>query len=164
MQKQEPGTSNIEVSALALRTDLITRINWNSHFCSSTTTPGNGGNFIDTANFYASWLPRTLLRRRRKFPGILIASETASSASEPRKSAIFTRECRTVANRNGVSTAVTILRGAIVAICGLHRLSTLASFALIGSGECSSSFLWSMRRAGPDFAPAFTCTTTKAFT
>src|ERR1700730_8055980 len=103
MQKQEPGTSNIEVSALALRTDLITRINWNSHFCSSTTTPGNGGNFIDTANFYASWLPRTLLRRRRNFPDILIASETASSASEPRKSAIF-------------------LGGAIVAICGLHRL------------------------------------------
>jgi hypothetical protein len=77
---------------------------------------------MDTANFHASWLPRTLLRRRRKFPDILIASETGSSASEPRKSAIFTRECRTVANRNRVSTGVTILGGAIVAICGLHRL------------------------------------------
>jgi hypothetical protein len=64
---------------------------------------------MDTANFHASWLPRTLLRRRRKFPDILIASETGSSASEPRKSAIFTRECRTVANRNRVSTGVTIL-------------------------------------------------------
>ena len=32
MQKQEPGTSNIEVSALALRTDLITRINWEQSF------------------------------------------------------------------------------------------------------------------------------------
>jgi hypothetical protein len=32
MQKQEPGTTNIEVSALALRTDLITRINWEQSF------------------------------------------------------------------------------------------------------------------------------------
>jgi|HubBroStandDraft_4_1064222.scaffolds.fasta_scaffold10119_2 hypothetical protein len=32
MQKQEPGTINIEVSALALRTDLITRINREQSF------------------------------------------------------------------------------------------------------------------------------------
>jgi len=45
MQKQEPGTTDIEVSALALRTDLITRINWEQSFLLFDHYAGEGRKF-----------------------------------------------------------------------------------------------------------------------
>ncbi len=58
MNKQKLGKTGIEVSALALGTDLIgTRINQEQSFLLFNRYVANGGNFLDTANFYASWLP-----------------------------------------------------------------------------------------------------------
>ena len=58
MQRQKLGTTEIEVSALALGTDLIgTRIDREQSFRLFDHYAENGGNFLDTANFYASWLP-----------------------------------------------------------------------------------------------------------
>jgi aryl-alcohol dehydrogenase-like predicted oxidoreductase len=58
MQRQKLGTTNIEVSALALGTDLVgTRIDRQQSFRLFDYYSDHGGNFLDTANFYASWLP-----------------------------------------------------------------------------------------------------------
>jgi aryl-alcohol dehydrogenase-like predicted oxidoreductase len=52
------GQSSVEVSALALGSDLIgSRINHEQSFKLLDYFRGNGGTLIDTANFYASWLP-----------------------------------------------------------------------------------------------------------
>jgi len=58
MKKQKLGSSQLEVSALALGTDLIgSRIDRSTSFALFDFYLENGGNFLDTANFYASWLP-----------------------------------------------------------------------------------------------------------
>ncbi|HEX3444144.1 MAG TPA: aldo/keto reductase, partial [Chthoniobacterales bacterium] len=58
MEKLRLGRSNLAVSALALGTDLIgTKIDRAASFALFDFYYGNGGNFLDTANFYASWLP-----------------------------------------------------------------------------------------------------------
>jgi aryl-alcohol dehydrogenase-like predicted oxidoreductase len=52
------GRSKIEVSALALGTDLIgSKINQETSFSLFDFFRDNGGTLVDTANFYASWLP-----------------------------------------------------------------------------------------------------------
>jgi aryl-alcohol dehydrogenase-like predicted oxidoreductase len=52
------GTSKVEVSALALGTDLIgSRIERERSFALLDTFHEQGGNFLDTGNFYASWIP-----------------------------------------------------------------------------------------------------------
>ena len=52
------GKSAIEVSSLCLGTDSIgSKINQKTSFQIMDFYQENGGNFIDTANFYASWLP-----------------------------------------------------------------------------------------------------------
>lgn len=58
MKKSRLGRSNLEVSALALGTDLIgSKIDRAASFALFDFYYGKGGNFLDTANFYASWLP-----------------------------------------------------------------------------------------------------------
>jgi aryl-alcohol dehydrogenase-like predicted oxidoreductase len=58
VKKLKLGKSGLEVSALALGTDLIgSKINRASSFALFDFYHGQGGNFLDTANFYASWLP-----------------------------------------------------------------------------------------------------------
>ncbi len=58
MNKQKLGKSGLEVSALALGTDLIgSKISRNTSFALFDFYREKGGNFLDTANFYASWLP-----------------------------------------------------------------------------------------------------------
>jgi len=58
MEKIKLGLSDIEVSALCLGTDSIgSKINQQTSFQLMDYFQEKGGNFIDTANFYASWLP-----------------------------------------------------------------------------------------------------------
>ena len=58
MKRLQLGTSKVEVSALALGTDLIgSRIDRERSFALLDTFHEQGGNFIDTGNFYASWIP-----------------------------------------------------------------------------------------------------------
>lgn len=58
MEKVKLGTSNLEVSALALGTDVIgSKINLTTSFALFDFFQEKGGTFLDTANFYASWLP-----------------------------------------------------------------------------------------------------------
>jgi aryl-alcohol dehydrogenase-like predicted oxidoreductase len=58
LKKVKLGTSSLEVSALALGTDLIgSKINRAASFALFDFYKEKGGNFLDTANFYASWLP-----------------------------------------------------------------------------------------------------------
>lgn len=58
MKKVKLGTSNLEVSALALGTDSIgSKIDRRESFALLDFYRGKGGTFLDTANFYASWLP-----------------------------------------------------------------------------------------------------------
>jgi aryl-alcohol dehydrogenase-like predicted oxidoreductase len=58
MEKIKPGQSDIEVSVLCLGTDSIgSKINQETSFQIMDFYHEKGGNFIDTANFYASWLP-----------------------------------------------------------------------------------------------------------
>lgn len=58
MKKIKLGNSGLEVSALCLGTDSIgSRIDRETSFKLLDLFLENGGNFIDTANFYASWLP-----------------------------------------------------------------------------------------------------------
>ncbi len=58
MKKQKLGKSRLEVSALALGTDLIgSKIDRATSFALFDLYREKGGNFLDTANFYASWLP-----------------------------------------------------------------------------------------------------------
>jgi aryl-alcohol dehydrogenase-like predicted oxidoreductase len=52
------GSTDIEVSALCLGTDSIgSKIDAQASFELLDLFAGHGGTFIDTANFYASWLP-----------------------------------------------------------------------------------------------------------
>lgn len=58
MKKERLGKSGLEVSALALGTDLIgSKLNRTTSFGLFDFYREKGGNFLDTANFYASWLP-----------------------------------------------------------------------------------------------------------
>ncbi|MGA9888913.1 MAG: aldo/keto reductase [Candidatus Acidiferrales bacterium] len=58
MKKEKLGKSGLEVSALALGTDLIgSKIDRSTSFALFDLFREKGGNFLDTANFYASWLP-----------------------------------------------------------------------------------------------------------
>ncbi len=58
MKKVKLGTSNLEVSVLALGTDSIgSKIDRRASFALLDFYRGKGGTFLDTANFYASWLP-----------------------------------------------------------------------------------------------------------
>jgi aryl-alcohol dehydrogenase-like predicted oxidoreductase len=58
MKKSKLGKSNLEVSALVLGTDLIgSKIDRAASFALFDFYRSKGGNFLDTANFYASWLP-----------------------------------------------------------------------------------------------------------
>jgi aryl-alcohol dehydrogenase-like predicted oxidoreductase len=58
MEKQKLGNTNIEVSALALGTDLIgSKIDRTQSFVLFDFYTEHSGNFLDTANFYASWFP-----------------------------------------------------------------------------------------------------------
>ena len=58
MEKARLGKSNLQVSALAIGTDLIgSKINIENSFKLFDFYKDQGGNFIDTANFYSSWFP-----------------------------------------------------------------------------------------------------------
>ncbi|MDR3702656.1 MAG: aldo/keto reductase [Candidatus Sulfopaludibacter sp.] len=58
MQKVRLGSSNLEVSALCFGTDLIgSKIDRQTSFRLLDLFREAGGTFIDTGNFYASWLP-----------------------------------------------------------------------------------------------------------
>ncbi len=58
MKKQKLGKSNVEVSALAMGTDLIgSRIDQATSFQLFDFFEQSGGTLIDTANMYACWLP-----------------------------------------------------------------------------------------------------------
>jgi aryl-alcohol dehydrogenase-like predicted oxidoreductase len=58
VKKIKLGTSNLEVSALAIGTDLIgSRIDRATAFKLFDFFEENGGTFIDTANMYSCWLP-----------------------------------------------------------------------------------------------------------
>lgn len=58
MKRQLLGNSPIEVSALALGTDLIgSKFDRSRSFALLDFYYERGGNFLDTANFYASWYP-----------------------------------------------------------------------------------------------------------
>jgi len=58
VKRQKLGSSSIEVSALALGTDLIgSKIDRSRSFALLDFYYEKGGNFLDTANFYASWYP-----------------------------------------------------------------------------------------------------------
>ena len=58
MQKTILGASKLEVSALAMGSDVLgSKIDQKSTFALLDFYHSQGGNFIDTGNFYASWLP-----------------------------------------------------------------------------------------------------------
>src|SRR6266567_6600175 len=58
MQKMKLGKSAVQVSALCLGTDLIgSKIDRETSFRLLDLFREKGGTFIDTGNFYASWLP-----------------------------------------------------------------------------------------------------------
>ncbi len=58
MEKVKLGDSGLEVSALCLGTDSIgSRIDQEMSFKLLDVYRDRGGSFVDTANFYASWLP-----------------------------------------------------------------------------------------------------------
>jgi aryl-alcohol dehydrogenase-like predicted oxidoreductase len=58
MKKEKLGNSDLEVSALAMGSDVLgSKIDKDSTFSLLDYYVGEGGNFIDTGNFYASWLP-----------------------------------------------------------------------------------------------------------
>lgn len=58
MEKVKLGKSNLEVSALAIGSDLIgSRIDRETSFELFDFFSQNGGTLIDTANFYSSWYP-----------------------------------------------------------------------------------------------------------
>ena len=58
MKKVKLGRTNIEVSALAMGSDLIgSRIDRETSFRLFDFFSENGGTLIDTANMYACWLP-----------------------------------------------------------------------------------------------------------
>lgn len=58
MEKVKLGQSAIEVSVLCLGTDSLgSKINQETSFQIMDLYREKGGNFIDTANFYASWVP-----------------------------------------------------------------------------------------------------------
>ena len=58
MKKLSLGQSDIQVSALCLGTDSLgSKINRQASFELMNLFEEGGGNFLDTANFYASWLP-----------------------------------------------------------------------------------------------------------
>jgi aryl-alcohol dehydrogenase-like predicted oxidoreductase len=58
MQKIQLGTSELQVSALALGTDVLgSKVDPETTFALLDFYQSKGGNFIDTGNFYASWLP-----------------------------------------------------------------------------------------------------------
>jgi aryl-alcohol dehydrogenase-like predicted oxidoreductase len=58
VKKQLLGKTKVEVSALAMGTDLIgSRIDQATSFRLFDYFAGNGGTLIDTANMYACWLP-----------------------------------------------------------------------------------------------------------
>jgi aryl-alcohol dehydrogenase-like predicted oxidoreductase len=58
VKKQKLGKSSIEASALAIGSDLIgSKIPKEDAFRLFDFYAGKGGNFIDTANMYACWLP-----------------------------------------------------------------------------------------------------------
>src|SRR4051812_32822723 len=58
MQTLTLGSSNVEVSALCFGTDLIgSKIDRETSFRLLDLFREHGGTFIDTGNFYASWLP-----------------------------------------------------------------------------------------------------------
>jgi len=58
MEKVKLGQSDVEVSALCLGTDSIgSKIDKETSFTLMDLYREKGGNFIDTANFYASWVP-----------------------------------------------------------------------------------------------------------
>jgi aryl-alcohol dehydrogenase-like predicted oxidoreductase len=58
MEKVKLGQSGVEVSALCLGTDSIgSKIDRETSFKLMDLYRERGGNFIDTANFYASWVP-----------------------------------------------------------------------------------------------------------
>lgn len=58
MQKITLGNTGLEVSALAMGSDVLgSKIDQDTTFSLLDYYVGEGGNFIDTGNFYASWLP-----------------------------------------------------------------------------------------------------------
>ena len=58
MHKTPLGSTGLQVSALAMGTDVLgSKIDQNTTFSLLDCYFGEGGNFIDTGNFYASWLP-----------------------------------------------------------------------------------------------------------
>lgn len=58
MKKEKLGNSDLQVSALAMGSDVLgSKIDQNTTFSLLDYYVGEGGNFIDTGNFYASWLP-----------------------------------------------------------------------------------------------------------
>jgi aryl-alcohol dehydrogenase-like predicted oxidoreductase len=58
VNKVQLGNSGVQVSALALGTDLFgTKIDRDTCFSLLDYFADRGGTFLDTANFYASWLP-----------------------------------------------------------------------------------------------------------
>jgi len=58
VQKTKLIKSNLEVSDLAMGTDLIgSKIDREASFKLFDFYADEGGNFIDTANFYSSWFP-----------------------------------------------------------------------------------------------------------
>ena len=72
MKKVKLGKSNLEVSALAMGTDLIGgKIDRETSFKLFDFYRENGGTFIDTANMYSYWLPGCRVGRAspRSVPG-----------------------------------------------------------------------------------------------
>jgi aryl-alcohol dehydrogenase-like predicted oxidoreductase len=58
MHKTSLGNTELQVSALAMGTDVLgSKIDQETTFALLDYYFGEGGNFIDTGNFYASWLP-----------------------------------------------------------------------------------------------------------
>lgn len=58
MQKTPLGNSGLEISALAMGSDVLgSKIDRDTTFTLLDAYAGEGGNLIDTANFYASWFP-----------------------------------------------------------------------------------------------------------
>ena len=57
MKKVKLGKSNLEVSELAMGTDLVAKMGRETSFKLFDFFRENGGTFIDTANMYSFWLP-----------------------------------------------------------------------------------------------------------
>ncbi len=58
MQKAKLGKTDLQVSTLAMGSDVLgSKIDQDTTFSLLDYYVGEGGNFIDTGNFYASWLP-----------------------------------------------------------------------------------------------------------